>query len=354
MKHWHWVSLAFLAVVLAVVVMAVPRLSGGTEQAGAQGITVSLDMDASTTDGGPCTDIDATASHTTGVPYYVGICVENLYQGYPIGVAAFHVIYDDTLNHAPEVADTGNGLDDNPDANAGTTTWGSSLGSGWDCSSGGAAFPKGDNKAATGPGNGDAFISCRSSLGPWTLGDNETSGVIARIRFIADYEGTDLLTIANGLLGYSDASEMGTCNPVVGVDTAMTCVDGEDMKTGEPQPTSTATRTPTATYTPCPGGVCPTQEPTRRAWTKTPTPIPTGTPTPEGDGGDGGDGGEPPPPPPPPPVSEEMPQVVPPGTGSGPAEGMPWLTGLLWLMAGAGAVSVALGGLLGYGRGRSR
>jgi hypothetical protein len=51
-----------------------------------------------------------------------------------------------------------------------------------------------------------------------------------------------------------------------------------------------------------------------------------------------------------------MPQVVPPGTGSGPAaEGMPWLTVLLWVMAGGGAVSVALGGLyVGYGRGRGR
>jgi len=344
MKHWHWISLAFLAVGLAVVAAAVPRLSGGTEQAGAQqGITVSLDMD---TTGGPCADIDDSASHGTGDSYDVAICVAGLFEDFPIGVLAFDVIYDDTLNTAPEVTDAGQGLDDNPNLNE--NEYGDGVGSGWDCSGGGSAYPKGDKDAATGPGNGDAFLSCRSTLGPWTLGDNETSGVIAVVHFTADYEGTDGLVIANGLLGYQDASEMGTCNPGVGVP--MTCVGGTDDKSGTPQPTSTATPTPTATSTPCPPEGCPTQEPTRRAWTKTPTPEPTGTPTPEAPAGEG----EQPPPPPPPPAGEQMPQVMPPGTGSGPAEGMTWLTGLLWLMAGAGAVSVALGGLLGYGRGRSR
>jgi hypothetical protein len=350
MKHWHWVSLAFLAVVLAAVAVAVPRLGGGGEKATAQGgLTASLDMD--TTDG-PCTDIDDSVNHGPGDSYYVAICVEGLYQGYPIGSFGFDVMYDDTLNHAPDVANSGNGLDDNPDANVGSTTWGSSLGTGWDCSGGTLAYPAGDRNPATGPGNGDAFLACESLGGPWTLGDNEDHGVIARIHFIADYQGTDLLVIADtSYLAYSSGSTMGECDP--DSPYPMTCNDGEDIKSGSAAPTSTATRTPTATSTPCPPEGCPTEEPTPRSWTKTPTPVVTETPTPGGESGEGEQ--PPPPPPPPPPTGEQMPQVVPPGTGSGPAEGMSWLSMSLWLLAGVGAVSVALGGLyIGYGKGRSR
>jgi hypothetical protein len=228
-----------------------------------EGIVISLDMDTSD---GPCTDIDSSASHALGSEYDVAVCVQGLYVGFPIGVASFDILYDDTLNVAPEVADTGKGVDDNPDANAGTTKWGDGLGTNFDCSGGGLAYPKGDKDSGTGPARGDAFLSCKASLGPWTLGDDESSGVLGMVRFHALAAGTDTLTIYKGLLGYSDATEMGTCNP--DVTYPVPCNDGEDIKLA-PSPTPTSTHTPLPTNTPTP-----TITPTA-----TNTPPATATPT---------------------------------------------------------------------------
>ena len=213
-----------VAIGIAVVVIAVPRLGGQADQAAAQdGIVVSLDMDAW---GGsaPCSPINPWAMYMPGQSYRVAICVSNLSLGNRIGVIVFDVLYDDTKNSAPEVADIGQGLDDNPNLN--DNEYGDGVGSGWDCSGGGTAYPKGDRDPETGPGNGDAYLSCRSSLGPWTMGDDETSGVLAVIDFdvIASAPTTDTLTIAIGYLGYNDASEMGTCNPELTYP--MTCNGG--------------------------------------------------------------------------------------------------------------------------------
>jgi len=218
------------AVVLAAALVgfSLTRSGGDSPAYASPGPTVSLDMDA---DNGtaPCSPIDATGNHLLGSTYHVAICVTTLDIGYPIGVITFDVLYDDTKNLAPEVADEGKGLDDNPDLNI--AEYGDGLGDNWDCS---AAFPKGDKNPLTGPGNGDAFISCRSSLGPWTMGDDEAAGVIAVIEFdvIASAATTDTLVIANGLLGYQDASEMGTCNPDVTIP--MVCNGGTDNKITPP------------------------------------------------------------------------------------------------------------------------
>jgi len=181
----------------------------------ATSITVSLDMDTSD---GPCTDIDSTANHGFGESYDVALCVSGLTIGQPVGAFQFDVLYDDTLNDAPEIADVGYALDDNPDANAGTTFWGDGLGSGWDCSGAGLAYPKGDK------GNGDAFIVCWSVAGTYTLGDNETSGVLAVIHFQGLASGVDAMTIANGELVSDEGEDLGTCNPTLTVP--MTCNGG--------------------------------------------------------------------------------------------------------------------------------
>ena len=267
-----------IAVFLAAMVVA-PRLIPHADDAAAQEpLTVSLDMD--TTDGGPCAEIDSSVSHDTGDSYDVAVCVTGLYStpDLEIGSFIFDVIYDDTLNRAPEVADVGKALDDNPDANAGVTTWGDGLGTGWDCSTDGLAYPRGDRDLASGAGHGAAFIACDSIAGPWTLGDDETSGVIAVISFVANYGGIDTLTIDNsGYLAYPDTSLMGQCDPAWGFP--MDCNGGTDNKNGTPPPTAT----PTATATPTPwcGGSgqppCPTSTPTRPPWptaTRTPTPPP--------------------------------------------------------------------------------
>ena len=147
MKHWHWIPLVFLAVALAAVVMAVPRL-GGAPASAADPLTVSLDMDASAGDGGPCADIDSSTSHSgadpvSGPVYKVAICATGLYIGSPIGSFTFDVLYNDQWNTATEVADVAPAPDDNPDANAGTTKWGDSLGTGWTCDNLTLAYPRG-------------------------------------------------------------------------------------------------------------------------------------------------------------------------------------------------------------------
>ena len=158
-------------------------------------------------------------------------------------------MYNDLLNQAPEVANSAPALDDNPDANAGSTVWpavgtGDNLGTGWDCSGFGLAYPTADNDAATGPAHGDAKIGCISLLGPWTLGDNETAGVLATVQFNVIGAGADTLHLLNVVIGDSTGAEMGSCNDPVGVP--IPCADATDDKT---TPTLTPTRTPTVAVT---------------------------------------------------------------------------------------------------------
>jgi len=175
------------------------------------GLVVSLDMDTSD---GPCTDVDVSATHKQGDDYYVAICVRNLATFFAVAAFQFDVLYDDTANLAFEVLDSGDALDDNPDANAGATTWGDGLGGGWDCSWAGGNYPTGDKDPDSGPGQGDAYIRCVSETGPYTLGDDESEGVIALIHFEALSIGVDTMTIANGQLVSQYGGEMGSCNPV--------------------------------------------------------------------------------------------------------------------------------------------
>jgi len=305
-------SLLAVGALVAVTVLATAtlRLGGGAEQAAAQesSLAVSLDMDTSD---GPCTDIDGAISHATGDIYSVAICATGLYQGYPIGSFTFDVLYDDTLNIAPEVADSDTALDDNPDANAGATVWGDGLGS-FACDNSTLAYPTGDKNVATGPGNGDAFIACDSIQGPWTLGDNETAGVIAVIRFAAIAAGTDTLVIADtSFLAYSSGTSMGECDPATLYP--MTCNGGIDTNGGAPVPVPTSG----------PGPIAPPV---------VPPPVVPGAP----------------------PIAAPVPVIAPPPTGSGPAgDGSPWMP-LGWLLVGAVGTAIAAGGLLRLARARQR
>ncbi|MDI6858028.1 MAG: hypothetical protein QME71_06940 [Dehalococcoidia bacterium] len=195
-------------------------------------LAIRLDMDTSD---GPCADIDTSSRHEVGQEYGVAICATGLYPGYPPGTISFKVTYDDTIDKAPDVECTGACLDSNPDANGGNTVWGDGLGSDWDCSSMGIAPPRGDLNPASGAGNGEAFITCASLLGPWTLGDDETSGAIAVIEFRALAEGSNVFTVSDGLLGYTDATEMGTCP---GVLFPMQCFGGTHVNGAAAVPTA--------------------------------------------------------------------------------------------------------------------
>jgi len=206
-------------VLLAVAMVASPGsadLGSALAPVSAQGLELSLDTDISD---GPCADIDSELSTSVGESFQVAVCVEGLPSG--MIVFQFDVMYDDKSLLAPEVADEGLGLDDNPDANAGATTWGVSLGEKdqVDCSSGQVAFPMGDRN--NDPGEGDAFISCLNLFGPWPLGGEVANGVIAVITFKALKTGTDTLALASVQLGNPQAIEMGSCNPTI--TTPMSC-----------------------------------------------------------------------------------------------------------------------------------
>jgi len=320
--------------------------TGPQELAHAQGFVFAIDADPWGNGNNPCDVIDATNTVSVGADHQVAVCVVNPPEksvGVPDDVSAFtfYLTYDPLLNQCKTnpACPEGSCLDDNPDANAGSTLGSGhvptspSLGTGWDCNIMDVAEPT--------CADGKATLNCLSMSGPFTSGGLDPFP-LAIVSFHAIGGGTDTLHTADNELEANNwtGAVTGEADPPPESAPADVTKSGS---TPLPTATQTATATATATATPCPDGICPTNTPTPKAWTKTPTPEPTGTPTPEGDGGDGGDGGEPPPPPPPP-TSEQMPQVVPPGTGSGP-DGISWASTAVWLLAAAGAVSVSLGGL---------
>jgi hypothetical protein len=241
---------AVLAAAVAVAVVALVRFGAGGETVSGHSITstpgvpqfhVEIDtiQDGSTF----CEPVNDTSTEVFPHSYRVAVCVKD--PPAAIGAFQFDLVYDDTLNTAPEVANVGLALDDNPDANEGATTWpnsttGHDLGTGWDCSNFGLMYPKGDIDPATGPGHGRARIACLSLLGPWTLGDNETEGVLATVEFNVIGLGADTLHLENVELVDSMANEIGSCNPAFLVP--IPCFDATESK---------VTPTPTPTPTPC-------------------------------------------------------------------------------------------------------
>ncbi|OGO08783.1 MAG: hypothetical protein A2Y61_05150 [Chloroflexi bacterium RBG_13_60_13] len=220
---------------------------GGVAPVSAQGVELSIDTDISD---GPCTDIDSKLYTSVGQSFQVAVCIKGL--GIGLAIVELHVAYDDAIILAPEVADEGPGLDDNPDANAGTTTWGEGLGDKTDCSQRFLAYPKG-NRGFT-PGQGEAFMTCMNLAGPWPMGENASEGPLAIITFNALKEGTSSLTLSPAVLGDRYAIEIGTCNPAV--SEPMPCKDAtiQVLKEGQtPPPESTAAASSEATPGATPG-----------------------------------------------------------------------------------------------------
>jgi hypothetical protein len=219
------------------------------------GPQLALDLNISN-GAAPCDIIDPTVTINTGTQLDVAVCASGLPTNSVTpfaGMAAFNyrILYDDGLIDAPEVADTGGGVDDNPDANTGATTFGpTNLGPLWVCQLSGQSFPTGDTNPGTGPGLGNAFSgACGGNTS--TLG---ASGVIGIVRFDAFVAGTSVLDLSSVELTSESAQQIGSCQPATLV--AIPCGDGTVTIVGPPQPT----------FTPLPTQV-------------TPTPIPTATPS---------------------------------------------------------------------------
>lgn len=211
MKFAVWLVVGAVATIAGLAGSQGSAVLNGAQPAAAQdGIAISLDTDISD---GPCKDIDTDLTVPVGQSFQVAVCI----SGVPIGVAvsAYHVLYDDTVIVAPEVEDEGFGLDDNPDVNAGNTTWGDTLGDKIDCSGRLVAYPMGDKDPSAGPDHGEAFASCTNLNGPWPIGDKTDNGVLSVITFNSLKEGTTTLKVVSGVLGDANVIELGTCNPDV-------------------------------------------------------------------------------------------------------------------------------------------
>ena len=246
MKSTSWLMTALLGVFLGIAALVpASHLGGVTKEAVAQSPELSLDADIS--DGGPCASIDSEITAAPGEAFQVGVCV----QGIPSYLGAFQVsvIYDDTIVSAPEIPLSGGALDDNPDANAGATTWGEGLGENWTCDIVSLGQqPVGDGDPETGPGHGRADMICWSITGPWALGDDEDSGVLAVISFDAnpDLPGATSLELADVGLSGGGANDMGMCNPPAGSPSAVVldCIGATVQVAG---PTISPTEWPTPT-----------------------------------------------------------------------------------------------------------
>jgi hypothetical protein len=194
------------------------------------GASLALDADASN-GSGACSPIDSNVEVEQGDEILVAICLTNAGE-VPLAGYQFGITYDDRVIAAPEVSDDGAGLDDNPDANAGSTTFSSpALGDGWDCSAGVGAYPEGDDDGEQN-GTGLAFSGGCASVPPG--GKSFTQGPLAVIRFNAQGGGETRLTPTNVQITDDSLFEVGSCAP--GIDAPMDCEGATITVSGAPVP----------------------------------------------------------------------------------------------------------------------
>jgi hypothetical protein len=360
MSRWLLTLLALSAVTVAVV-LAVAR-PGALSRPGtfAQPVAAIADAEPSATpwayidklengDGWCDPDhIDSTTTEYVGGSHQLAICVDNL----PGAVHSFTaaISYDGALDQCIDkechILDSLRAqgtiveacLDDNPDANAGETTWppdSEGLGTGWTCS----PLP-GDQYQAQyllssepictlpllampAPSKNTAWIHCEGS-GDYQFGGEGEWGALAVLDLNVIGAGTDNVSISD--LEVSGGEYTLTC-PLAAAP------NGDSLTTIPSMPCQGAT------------DIKREQEHHRSKPTPTPAP-PTATPVPPTV-----------PPPPPPPTATPSggvgPEIVAPATGSGPSDsGAPWA---VWLaIAVAGPAAAAGGFYLRFAKGRRR
>ena len=218
-----WPRSAIILLIVGLLAGVVVLTANSHGRAAAEPI-LALDLDI-TNGGGPCEVIDSTRAQAAATSFQAAVCLTSNPNAVAVAGFGYKILYDDTIVAAPEVADAGASLDDNPDANAGTTTftpatYPNALGSGWDCSGGVGAYPKGDVDGVTN-GTGVAYSGgCGSAAGPNTL----VTGVLGVVTFNVLSTATANLTLSAVSVTDNDLIEVGSCSPTV--DTAMTCTGG--------------------------------------------------------------------------------------------------------------------------------
>jgi hypothetical protein len=358
MARWLLTLLALSAVAVAVV-LAVAR-PGALSRPGtfAQPVAAVADAEPSATPwayidkvitngDGPCDPdaIDTTTTEYVGSSHQLALCIDNL----PGAVHSFTaaISYDGTLDECIDeqcqpVVFGAQGtletcLDDNPDANAGVTTWPAGvegLGTGWTCSPlqvspYQAQYLLSSEPICTLPllampvsSEYTAWIHCEGS-GDYQLGGEGEWGALAVLTLNVIGAGTDNVRFSDLEVSGSEYTLICPLDAALNADSLTTaplpCQGATDIKRQQehhrPKPTPTPAP-PTATPVP------PTVPP--------PPPPPTATPS-------GGVG----------------PQIVGPATGSGPTDsGTPWA--ILLAVAVAGTAAAAGGLYLRFAKGRRR
>jgi hypothetical protein len=233
--------------------------------ASAVGRQVAIDLDEGT---GWCKTIEATDTVTVGEVHKAAICVS---AGNAITQFNFELHFNNTLDTCSNTGQTGNGLDANPDLVA--------LGTGWDCSLGGNAYPWCNvNNNGTPVTTSTASMLCTTN--DETVPPQTGWEPIAVITWTATAPGSDALTWVSG--SFTDSTYEG----VTGCATNANCLGATVTKLGPATATPTLTPvpptdtpTPTQTATPAPPTATPTETATP---TITNTPLPatsTFTPT---------------------------------------------------------------------------
>jgi hypothetical protein len=251
MKRWIRGLLALSAVGLALVAALFRPGGSETPKSSADVGTgqVHIEIDMIKTGGTDwCNPVDTVATRALGSDYQVAFCLTDGSISPSDAPAVFDIefLYDDTLNSCTDANPGGAALDDNPDANTGTTiwpSWGPDLGTNWDCNVGNLP-PVCDNDTATGPGHGRAFISCQSASTPTLPVGPGVSSPIAVVTLHAATAGVDNLDFGVVAIYRSDVSNVLKCPNDITCKGATLNVLAEGTPTPSPTPTPTATPTP--------------------------------------------------------------------------------------------------------------
>jgi hypothetical protein len=228
-----------------------PHGLAGTAQAQG-GAALVLDMNADNGNG-PCDPIDGSTSVGKGAEFKVAVCL----RGATEAPSAFdlYVGNDESLDQCVPVdcPDTDTScLDTNPDANAGATTWGTSLGTRWDCSGVGHALPTCHSAS------GKVYLGCFSTQTPTLPFGPEVAAPLAVVTFRAIAEGTDTFSLDSG----SDAAALDSS--IVDCSNPTVCPGGSVTIAGVAAPTATVASSPVPSTTPATGPAA-TAQPTAAA-----------------------------------------------------------------------------------------
>lgn len=254
-------GMAAIAVALAFTLGPQHSHVAGGQALGVQQGDFELAIDANVENGnGPCDPIDSEADANVGAVHRVAVCILNPPE--PPSAFLARVVYDGQLNRAPEKAHVLPMLDDNPDANAGETTFSSpNLGERWDCSGLGIYPPAGDDPYTS--DKNDAVLACHADLRDpdMTL---VQGGPLEVITFDVIGRGDDRVEFDPATeIGGETTGTIGTCGDIP--EQTIPCHGAVIHKRGEGPPATPPPGASAAVPTPPPGASAAALTPERKA-----------------------------------------------------------------------------------------